>query len=303
MLKKTLLLVAVLFGSFYYLAEKNRQIIEAEVFEHTQHLAIIAHNYQVRLIENTAKILATMAKELEDKTIDKTICDEFLNNYQRNSIKDRYLNVGIIDPKGNLVCSLIPTETDFNLSHRLYFQQAINTQKFAVGEYQIGMLSGKPSLNFGQPIIDANQEVQGVIFLSMGLQWFDDFFEPLHLEDGWTMKVMDHNSIILANLGQTDTKIGSQGLTSQVLSAILAGQEQPLVMRDEQGQWRAYSFAPAQAQTELPKSFIVISRPLQTIYNNVTWLLVFTYGLAIVFALLLKRFIFPPKPQKAQRKT
>lgn len=302
MLKKTLLLVAILFSSFYYLAEKNRQIIEAEVFEHTRHLAIIAHNYQNRLIENTAKILGGMAKELEGKPINQTICDEFLANYQKNSIKDRYLNVGILDSKGNLVCSLLPTETKLNLNHRLYFQQALTTKEFAIGEYQIGMLSGKPSLNFGQPVLDQAQQVTGVIYLSMGLQWFDEFFAPLHLEEGWTMKVMDHNGIILANLGETDAKIGSQGLTSQVLSAILAGQEQPLIMRDEYRQWRAYSFAPEQAGTELPKSFIVISRPLQTIYNNVTWLLVFTYGLAIIFALLLKRFIFPPKLQKVQRK-
>ena len=37
---------------------------------------------------------------------------------------------------------------------RVYFRRALETRDFAIGEYQIGRITGKATLNFGYPVLE-----------------------------------------------------------------------------------------------------------------------------------------------------
>ena len=43
---------------------------------------------------------------------------------------------------------------------RVYFRRALETRDFAIGEYQIGRITGKATLNFGYPVLDDAGHVQ-----------------------------------------------------------------------------------------------------------------------------------------------
>lgn len=56
-----------------------------------------------------------------------------------------------------------------NLTDRLYFRKLLETCVLAAGDYQIGRVTGKNSVNFGYPVPDAAGNVEVVVFIALDL--------------------------------------------------------------------------------------------------------------------------------------
>ncbi len=295
MVKFKLLIFAVLAGSFFYLAWQTKNILEEEVFEHVHHIALIAHNYQSILIDETETTLKQLADEPTELAQDQSSCQKFLTKFTYNPLRNRYLNAGLVNTDGIITCSLLPMEPDLDVSHRRYFQQAISTNDFAIGEYQIGLITKKPSLNFGYPIRNQANEVTGVVFVAMGLDWFEEFFTSLALDQNLRMKVMDRSGTILASVNQEAESPGTQGLNSRLLAAVLNGEPNPVLIADENNSLRAYGFQPRGDENGLPETFIIISKPLGPIYNHISLLFAAASLASIIAGLVIWKIVKPRK--------
>lgn len=78
-----------------------------------------------------------------------------------------FVNIGLISPNGELICSAKPLKSPVNLSDRNFFQRAMKTRALAVGDDFRGIGSSQPSVNFGMPIQDSSGNVHGVAFVSV----------------------------------------------------------------------------------------------------------------------------------------
>ena len=82
---------------------------------------------------------------------DKARCIELLKNIGRNH--RFYTNLVVLELNGNLLCDAMGTTGKMNLADRA-FQDALRTRSFAMGDYQVGRISGKPTIHFAMPVLD-----------------------------------------------------------------------------------------------------------------------------------------------------
>lgn len=85
-----------------------------------------------------------------------------------------YLNVGVLSPDGGVLVSGLPSTSAVNVSDRSYFQRAMEYRRFAVGDFQIGRVSGRPSVNVAYPVLLPDGSVQSVLYLSLDVQEMSD---------------------------------------------------------------------------------------------------------------------------------
>jgi serine phosphatase RsbU (regulator of sigma subunit)/HAMP domain-containing protein len=81
-----------------------------------------------------------------------------------------YLNIGVLATDGRLVVSALPTSGTVTARDRTYFQRAMKYRRFAVGDYQVGRVSGKPSITVAYPVLDAAGSVRAVTYVSLDVR-------------------------------------------------------------------------------------------------------------------------------------
>jgi signal transduction histidine kinase len=77
---------------------------------------------------------------------------------------------------GYLVASAMEYDGPLFLGDRPYFRRAIESNSFSVGDYQIGRVTGKPSLNCAFPVQDAKGRLSRVVYAAFDLSFFSPLF-------------------------------------------------------------------------------------------------------------------------------
>ena len=67
-----------------------------------------------------------------------------------------YANLGAFEPDGDVFCNGVPLTGPVNSADLPWFQRTVQTRDFAIGDYQIGRITGIPVLVYGYPILDAS---------------------------------------------------------------------------------------------------------------------------------------------------
>ena len=81
---------------------------------------------------------------------------------------------------------------------RIYFRRALETRDFAIGEYQVGRITGKASVNFGYPVLDDAGHVRAVVVAALDLAWLSELANQAGLPTGSMLTVIDRNGTILS---------------------------------------------------------------------------------------------------------
>jgi PAS domain S-box-containing protein len=112
----------------------------------------------------------------------------------------RYSNIGVADTNGNIIASAIPITKHVNIADRTYFRTAIETGDFAVGEYQVGRITGQPSINLGYPIVSESGRKIGVVFAVLSLEKLGSLESRVgvQLPEGWKIYKINQSGILLA---------------------------------------------------------------------------------------------------------
>lgn len=80
-------------------------------------------------------------------------------------------NIAAVTERGDVVSSAIPLPPGgrVSMADQGWFQEAIRTRRPAIGAFQIGRVSGKPSVVVAHPLRDAHGKPRGVLYASMAL--------------------------------------------------------------------------------------------------------------------------------------
>ena len=119
-----------------------------------------------------------------------------------------YLNIGLIEPDGNLTCSAVPLREPVNVADRLYFELAIQTRDFVVGDYQTGRVTKLPAINYAYPLLDAAGNVEAVIYIAQNLDWLTMALAGVQLPSGAVLAVTDRNATVLARVPPAEGAVG-----------------------------------------------------------------------------------------------
>jgi steroid delta-isomerase-like uncharacterized protein len=281
-----LVLVALLpaLGLLIVTANEQRDQAVESGENNARQLASLAAADQQRLIESTRQLLVVLARLPEVSSGDPA-CDGLLADLLGQF--PIYANLGVIAPDGTLVCSAVPPPGPLNLSERTYFRRAVETGQFAVGEYQIGLVTEKPVLNCGYPILDGKGNLLGVVYASINLAALGQFAAEAELDKGAILTVFDRNGTVLVRRPDEGDLVGQTLAGTPVVDTVLA-RGSGTTEAKENGQTYLYAFSSlggtgpgnAYVSIAIPKADIVA--PAERAFsNNLTRL-----GLVVVVVLV-----------------
>jgi EAL domain-containing protein (putative c-di-GMP-specific phosphodiesterase class I)/GGDEF domain-containing protein len=115
------------------------------------------------------------------------------------SIDRRFVNLGVVSPAGRVWCSALPVPAGTNLSDRDYIQDALRYNGVAVSGYQVGRITGVPSVNIGAPLAGPGGRPVGVVFGAVSLDFLAEQIEIIELPEGARAIIFDRSGVSLVD--------------------------------------------------------------------------------------------------------
>lgn len=205
-------------------------------------LARLALFQQQQLTQGTHLLLSTLA-QAPPLRAGPIACSAFLADLLKRY--SAYANFGLIEPNGDTRCSALPYKKPLNLSDRRYFQDALQSRAFSVGEAQVGRVTRKPTQNFGYHILNPNGKVKAVLFAALDLSWLNRFAQDAKLPADSAMLVVDHQGTLLARYPEPEKWVGTNTPTVPIVQIMLAHRAGGFAEAEGiDGVTRLYAFTP-----------------------------------------------------------
>ncbi len=216
----TLVLFAVLPALAFILlsAWQHRRLAAVETQKEALRLARAAAADQNRLVEGTRVLLSALSRVPEVAAGVGQACEQIL--VEVLEMDRRYLNLGVVAPDGGVTCSAIQTKGHVNVADMPYFRRAVESRAFSVGGYQIGKITGRPSINFGFPVLDAAGRVRAVVFAALDLAWLNELLAGADSPRGSAVTVIDGAGNVLARYPHPERWVGRAAPESRIVGAI-----------------------------------------------------------------------------------
>jgi signal transduction histidine kinase len=247
-------------GLTVYTNLEERQLTKANVLENAMRLSRLISADHERLIEGARQLLVTLVRLPAVRDRNPTACNALLADLlTRHS---SYANLGVIDVDGNVFCSALPMTGPVYGGDRVYFRRAVETRDFAIGDYQIGRITGKATLVFGYPVLDDGGHVRAVIFAALDLAWLNALASQAGLPRGSMLTVIDRHGTILSRYPDEGKWVGKLMPEPLVLNAILNQQGNGTTeAAGTDGIPRLFSFAPFGGATQSANAYVSVGIP------------------------------------------
>ncbi len=174
-----------------------------------QTVSQLAAAQQSQLLEGSRQLMVPLALLVTAMDLDKAdpnTCGSALLGALLREFPS-YANIGVVKPDGDIVCSGLPLGGTVNLADRDWFQHALTDGGFTVGSYQVGRVTGLPTLNIAFPVIKGGS-TYAVIYLALNLQKLNDVISDIRLPSDTVVNVTDANGIILAQTPNSSASLG-----------------------------------------------------------------------------------------------
>jgi diguanylate cyclase (GGDEF)-like protein/PAS domain S-box-containing protein len=192
------------------------EIVQAR--QELESVAKLVAGNQEQLIEGVRQILVTIASGPSVRRYDlHDLCVEFLGNVQ--AATPAYANIGVLDMQGRIACQGHAGDATGDASGRQYFRNAIESGKFSVGTYMVGISSGRKAVGFGMPVYDYAGKLRGVAFAGLDLEYANRQLKSIRLPGHLLINVTDATGRSLVSSAST-TALGEPLPDKAVQAAI-----------------------------------------------------------------------------------
>ena len=262
-----ILVVIPIYGIMFYTTTQQHRSRTISIANNAERLAGLVASEEEQLMSTTYELLETLAAVPAVRTGDPNTCGTFLASLLANS--PQYVNLGSFDPDGNMTCSALPLTKPVNVNDKPWFQRAIQTGEFTIGEYQVSPITNKDILGFLYPITNETGEIENVIFSSLDLAWLSQHEVEImqQLPAGTTLTKIDRNGIILSRQPYPEKWVGDpapQGLVDEVFSQ----KRGTIELSDADGVARIYAFAPVHSILHSGDIYVILGIPKKTLFED-----------------------------------
>jgi signal transduction histidine kinase len=267
-----LVLLAILpaLGLVVYTGWEQRRVAMKEALMAAQRVVSFAAASQKQHVESSKQLLATLAQLKEVHPARAAEAEALFRNLLQ--VHPVYANIGGIGADGYLFASALPYTNRVYLGDRSYFQTVRDTQKFAVGEYQLGRISGKPTMNLAHPLKEPETgRFVGVVFVALDLGWLNQLAARAELPEGSTLTAVDRNGTVLVryslNAAENNNWVG-QSITNRqrVTNLMRQGRDLMGIDRGLDGVRRLYTTTPLSRTGGLIDAHVIVGIPVQVAY-------------------------------------
>src|SRR5258706_101970 len=286
---RLLLLVAIVlapaFGLVLYGNFEQRRVETDLVRRAAGAQSQLAAACEENLIKNARQLLQTLT-QFDFLVMGKNagFCQTNFDNLRK--LSPDYANFGLIELDGSVFCSAVPLSNSVSLKDRAYFRRTVESKAFSMGEFQVGRLTGEPTLNFGYPVLDSAGKLKRVGFASLKLPRLSEVLEAAHLPDGTTLLVVDRQGTVLARQPDPQKWVGKSLIDAPVVRRILAPGPNVFEMPGIDGRQRLHAVTEIK-EGQSPGLFVSVGIPLEVSFAHAEQALARNLIIVVVVALLV----------------
>lgn len=269
-----LLFLAVLpgFALALLLGFEDRQQAMARAQAKALQLARFATLNQERLIEAERQLLATVATLPEVQATGGSTCNarlaELLQKYPR------YTNLATVTAQGYVACSGVPFTPQVSVTGRAWFKRALKTHAFAVGDYQVGMITGKATINLAYPILDEANRLQVIIAAALDIGWLNQRLAEAQPPEDTILSIIDPNGTIVAYYPDPERWVGQSVPNTPMVRTMLATGEGVADLLDLDGVARLFAFKPLASAEPYTSLYIAAGISKAAVFAEADWLFI-----------------------------
>ena len=246
---------------------EQRRIAGEQVREDALRVARLVSASQARFIEGAQQLLLALSYLPEVRSGEAEPCNEVLAALMQEY--PLYANFGVTDADGLIYSSAVPIEKPVPVSDRAWFIKAKKTHDFAVGEFQIGRITKKATLNFAYPLMDAKNQFHGVVFAALDLAWVNEIIFSAQLPKGASFLVVDPKGMILVRQPEPEKWVGKTMPESPLMKAILSsgGEEGSAEFPGVDGVVRLHAYTPLKGAGGVPEAYVSVGILRETAFE------------------------------------
>ncbi|MGL5064167.1 MAG: PAS domain S-box protein [Microcoleus sp.] len=229
-------------GLVIYSASKQQRQANLEVEQNAERLTQLAASNQDQLIEKIREFSIVVSQLPELQPGNSAKCSALFAKLSKQDLP--HANFGVAALNGDIVCSDRPLPQTLNVAEQSWFKKAIQTNDFAVGEYQSDWMTRKDVLVLSYPIRNAKGKVRAVVFRELALDRINQLAAQIQLPAEATITIVDRKGIILARHPYPEKWVGQSLPETSLIKTILTQGKGTAEITGLDGILRLYAFTP-----------------------------------------------------------
>ncbi|WP_213610713.1 EAL domain-containing protein [Pseudoalteromonas sp.] len=277
--------VAVILVTLWFSRDAAIKEHEKKVQDLTKHLIF----KQQSMLDDVRRATIFLAKKQSSIETITSSCPSHI--FDIKTLNGNIANIGIVDKNGNVLCTTKNNTTHINISDRPYFQSTLTNKGFSIGHFQHDRSLSAQSINFAYPILNKNNNIEGVVVTVIALDWWSSALNTIKLPKGVRAVITDSDGRIVANHPVSTDRLGQQ-LKEHDLAH---NQKQTQIYKSKDGISRIFHRATLYRDDNTNQLSIFITQPVTQSLEQIDiqflrMVLVFLLSI-IVLATLTKRLV------------
>ncbi len=185
--------------------ERDRALLEAQNNE--VQLASASANSLGQVVAGARQLLLALAYTDVVRSANRQAISARLTNLLEHT--PAYVNLGLVGGDGAVLASALPLTDPVNRRAMPWFERLQATRAFSVGEFELGGMSGQPTITLAYPLPDqpAGQPVTSVT-AALKQAALQTFVAGHRLPPGFILNIVDRRGIMLARNTEVDKWLG-----------------------------------------------------------------------------------------------
>jgi diguanylate cyclase (GGDEF)-like protein len=256
----------------FYSGIMQRDAAERSEREELRLIAELTAKRPELVIESVHQLLFAIGGQVDHLLANRQECHRYFHRLlpERGGL---YRSMGLITPDGDIFCSSIISKSSeaINVKDRSHFRMAVQSGKFAVGEYQVGRVTGGAGVNFAYPVMDEKGRLQAVVFAGLNIDTFieqgESRRESLRPSFSRLVTIIDRNNIVLAQYPGGRVRAGEKYPNTRVVEALSRPGNNLFSTTDREGVLRLYAVENVGMNPDgVAPLRVIVSTPAQKIF-------------------------------------
>ncbi len=227
-------------------------------------LARLAAYQQAKLLENARELLGTLAQLRTIREDDPETCRTLLRRALDQRSHYATLFAASV-PQGTVFCATLANAAPHSVAERPYFRRAVETRRFAVGDYQVNRTTGQRALVLAHPVFGDSGRLDAIVAASLELRWLNRLASELPFPPGTAVTVTDRHGTIIGRHPDADAWLGRPLSDLPAFRDRLPlGGEAAFQAVGFDGRQRLFAVAPLSTEPELAGFSVITGVPADT---------------------------------------
>jgi signal transduction histidine kinase len=195
-------IVVIIFGNNQMQIQQAQQDAQEDALQQAHEIALF-YRQEIQQLED---VLLLLTQTHFIKEWDMNLCMEVVPDML--SQFPNWSNIAVLDAEGTAHCSSVPETVGLSYTDRPFIQAALQTGKITYSGFNLGRVTGQPTLAIAMPILDADGTVSSIIGIAVLLDVQSEFIAHEVLQPNYRMIIIDNNNTVLIAYPEPERWLG-----------------------------------------------------------------------------------------------